>query len=187
MHAVMEPHQSCSRSATENTTEIPILLPLSGRTKEGLECSIQKSFESSTNPEFRALVHKAFHNVIPGHSFRGYGIIRPGEKEGLVSVESFDGLRSRPVWYVFPGMGCQWNEMHKDMMKVDVFAESFNKSKATLKNIGIDLDQVLKADNPSIFNNIRLAFVSIAAVQVTIVTMYLSMFFFLPFTQSCLT
>ena len=164
MHAVMEPYRSSG--TTQNESEMPILLPLSGRRKEGLESSIQKSFESCTNPEFCALVHEAFHKVIPGHSYRGYGILKPGEKEGIVSVQSFDGLRSRPVWYVFPGMGCQWNEMHKDMMKLDVFASSFNQSKVTLKNIGIDLDQVLQPNNPAIFNNIRLAFVSIAAVQV---------------------
>ena len=139
---------------------------MSGRTRDGLESSIEKSFESSTNPEFRALAYEAFHGLIPGHSYRGYGILKPGDKEGLVAVEAHDGLHPPPVWYVFPGMGCQWHDMHKDMMKVDVFAESFNKSKVTLKNIGIDLDQVLKSDNPGIFNNIRFAFVSIAAVQV---------------------
>lgn len=74
----------------------------------------------------------------------------------------------RPVWFVYSGMGSQWNGMGRDLMQLPVFAESINKSAATLKERGVDLMKILLDDDKTIFDNILHSFVGIAAVQVII-------------------
>ena len=69
---------------------------------------------------------------------------------------------------IFPGMGSQWNEMGKDLMKIEPFAESILRSKTTLKNIGMDLEELLKPNNEAIFNDIHYAVMTITAMQMAL-------------------
>lgn len=68
------------------------------------------------------------------------------------------------------GMGCQWPGMGLEMIRVEVFADSMNKSAAVLKPLGIDLFELLKADEKHLITHRRItpAFVTIAAIQVKI-------------------
>ncbi|CAN8007230.1 unnamed protein product, partial [Ixodes pacificus] len=67
-------------------------------------------------------------------------------------------------------MGCQWKGMARQMMQFDVFADSIRRSHELLVPFGIDLIDLITSDNA---NNQTMVspFVSIAAVQVALVSM----------------
>ena len=164
-HCILEPGPIHEKGQAKD--ELPILLPLSGRTQEKVEESIKEASEHAHNPEYVYLLQNAYKQDISGNSYRGFGLIKPGEQECAVTVQSCD-ISHRPVWIVFPGMGSQWNEMGKDLMKIDPFAESVQRSRTTLKNIGVDLDALLKPNNSAIFDDIHYAVLSITAMQMAL-------------------
>ncbi|CAG7720593.1 unnamed protein product [Allacma fusca] len=70
------------------------------------------------------------------------------------------------LWLLFPGMGSQCNAIPKELNNIEPFAESLNKSRKTLKQIGIDIDELLHPDNPSIYKCVRSAMMSQTVLQV---------------------
>jgi fatty acid synthase, animal type len=86
---------------------VPILIPFSGRTEVGLKDSLRGACESGRNPEFASLLHGVFRKNIPGHFWRGFGVLSSarGEPSPIVcevsQLKSEDG--TRPLWFVFPG------------------------------------------------------------------------------------
>ena len=71
-----------------------------------------------------------------------------------------------PVWFVFAGMGTQWQGMGKKMLEIDVFRESILKSDAILKPYNIHLYDLLMNSDESSLDDIVNSFVGIAATQV---------------------
>ena len=76
------------------------------------------------------------------------------------------GGENRPVWFVFSGMGSQWNGMGKDLLRIPVFANVIDECDKVLKPKGIDIRYILTSDEPTMFEDIINAFVGIVAVQV---------------------
>lgn len=73
---------------------------------------------------------------------------------------------NRPVWFVFSGMGSQWPQMGKELMKLPSFRRSIERCHEILKQKGLDLIEIITTSNPKIFDNILHSFVGIAAIQV---------------------
>ena len=88
----------------------PIIIPFSGRTEEGLKESLEKAKELAGNQDAVGLLHNAFRRNIPGHEVRGHVVVTK-DAETKMSIETLKGTgEARPLWFVFPGMGSQWNE-----------------------------------------------------------------------------
>lgn len=81
-------------------------------------------------------------------------------------LQHLPALAKRPIWYVFSGMGSQWNGMGKQLLSIPLFAESIRKCEAILKPKGVDLINILTNEDPTLFDNILNSFVGIAAIQV---------------------
>lgn len=77
-------------------------------------------------------------------------------------------MKKRPVWFIFSGMGSQWQGMGTDLMKLPIFADAINKCDIILKPRGVDIKNILTDQNPKLFDNILNSFVGIAAVQVRV-------------------
>ena len=166
-HLVLEPGPSKSLAAVPKDT--PVFIPFSGRSENAVRESINEAaLLGEKQPEALHLLQHAFRRTIPGHDYRGYGVITPGSKRPALEVELNEQQGKRPLWYVFPGMGSQWNDMGREMMTFEPFAESINESRRILKNIGVDLSEILKPNCSSIFNDIRHALIAIAVTQVAV-------------------
>ena len=70
------------------------------------------------------------------------------------------------MWYVFAGMGTQWLGMGRDLMGIDCFRASIERSDEVLKAYGLELVHMLMHGDESTFNDTLNSFVSIAAIQV---------------------
>ena len=71
-----------------------------------------------------------------------------------------------PVWFVFAGMGTQWQGMGRQMMEVDVFKKSILQSDKLLKPYDVNLYDLIMEGDAAAFENIVHSFVGIAAIQV---------------------
>jgi len=140
---------------------------MSGRSEVQVRQSLEEASEAAMNPEFIHLVHSAYQRHIPGRSHRGVALIQPKESNGSISVKWCETV-NRSVWAVFPGIGSQHAEMGKELMVIDPYAESIRRSRAILLNVGLDIDQLLSAGNPSILTDIHHAFVAITTVQIAL-------------------
>ncbi|KAM7287341.1 fatty acid synthase-like [Ixodes scapularis] len=117
-----------------------------------------------------ALLNRVGQPSVNQFPFRGYSVVAvDGSREPIKGVEHAPSEK-RPLWFVFTGMGCQWNGMARQMMQFDVFADSIRRSHELLVPFGIDLVDLITSDNASNRTMMPLL-VSIAAVQVALVYM----------------
>lgn len=75
-------------------------------------------------------------------------------------------MKKPPVWFIFSGMGSQWQGMGTHFMKLPIFADAINKCDSILKPRGVDIKHILTSQDPKLFDNILNSFVGIAAMQV---------------------
>lgn len=75
--------------------------------------------------------------------------------------------KTRPVWFVYSGMGSQWAGMGKGLLRLPVFAETIARLQPILEPEGINLTNTLIIEDSSHFDNIIHAFIGIAAIQVS--------------------
>ncbi|XP_045503125.1 fatty acid synthase-like isoform X1 [Colias croceus] len=150
-------------------SNIPRLVTISARQ----DTSIPKIFADlksrSIDPEELALFHNIHKTNIPGHLGRGYIILDTNEANETVSlVEKSDycDITSRPLWFVYSGMGSQWPGMGKQLMRIPVFAAAIEKCQRALEPKGIDLINIITSPDKKMFDNILHSFVGIAAVQI---------------------
>ena len=78
----------------------------------------------------------------------------------------------KQLWFVFNGMGSQWNGMGREMMNIPIFKGSIEKSHAALRHLEFNLMDVLMSDDEEILNNPTNSFVCVAAIQVNMNSCY---------------
>lgn len=143
----------------------PVLLNASTRTEEGINKIMETLQNKPHDPEFYNLAQQFFSRSIQGHLYRGY-ILLGGEQPKQETINYMGNKRQ--IWFVYSGMGSQWNNMLGDLMQIDVFAESIRKSCSILNKKGVDLLKILSSEDPTIYDNILHCFVGIAAMQVAL-------------------
>lgn len=74
----------------------------------------------------------------------------------------------RPIWFIYPGMGCQWVTMGRDLLKIDVFRNTFIRCAEALKVYGVDLLKLVTSDDPTILDNVLNSSASICAIQIAL-------------------
>lgn len=150
---------------TTPTNTIPHLTIVSGRTSDAVDLLLDEVDKNKNDEEFLGMVNEIHSKNIPLHYYRGYTV--SGDITTLREVnEMIDD--KRPIWYIYSGMGSQWASMAKDLMQLDVFANTINRCADVLRPEGLDLIEILTKSDESTFDHILNSFVSIAAVQVAL-------------------
>ncbi|KAL1508883.1 hypothetical protein ABEB36_003705 [Hypothenemus hampei] len=144
---------------------IPRLAIASTRTEEGIKDILDRYKNKCDDLEFIQLSQDLFTKPILGHLYRGYTLV--GLERPTPKIEYHQGTK-RPIWFVFSGMGSQWNGMVGDLMKLPIFADSIQRSHNVLKSKGVDLLHIISSDDKTIFENILHSFVGIAAIQIAL-------------------
>ncbi|GFO47128.1 craniofacial development protein 2-like protein [Plakobranchus ocellatus] len=77
-----------------------------------------------------------------------------------------------PVWFLFPGMGCQWEGMGQSMMKIPMFRQTIERlSKFTEAEFGVDL-LVCFTENPHAKSlDKAMPLLPITAIQIALIDM----------------
>ncbi|EEC19327.1 fatty acid synthase, putative, partial [Ixodes scapularis] len=172
VHTILEanpgPHVD---SLPREKPQLPRLVLLAGRTQESLTATLDRLEADGPLPEpAYALLNRVGQPSVTQFPFRGYSVVAmDGSREPIRGIERAPSEK-RPLWFVLTGMGCQWNGMARQMMQFDVFANSIRRSHKLLVPFGIDLIDLITSDNAK--NQTMVSpFVSIAAVQVALVSM----------------
>ncbi|XP_054923972.2 fatty acid synthase-like [Dermacentor andersoni] len=119
-----------------------------------------------------ALLNRVGQPSVKLFPYRGFTIIPVDNSDRtIVKVAERAPSKKRPLWFVFNGVGCQWNGMARQMMHFEVFADSIRKSHALLKEQhGVDLIDLLTSDEPQC-KTLGGSFASIVSSQVALVDM----------------
>ncbi|KAL3237288.1 hypothetical protein MRX96_022055 [Rhipicephalus microplus] len=181
VHVILEagsgPHVD---DITREKPELPRLVLLAGRTQQSLTVSLLLPHEimntldrmESDGPypdSAYALLNRVGHPSAQRFSWRGFAIVPVDQSDKeVVKVVEPSLVEKRPLWFVFTGLGCQWNGMGRQMMHFDLFADSVRKSHELLKPYGINLMDIMTGEstcNPTLVS----VLVSIVAIQVALV------------------
>lgn len=172
-HALFACHEKEKVNGGIPTDNMPRLVTWAGRTTEAVDHVLNKLESQPLDAEFVALIHKTQSKDIAGHVYRGFGVFEKGESGAKAkclarSTENFNAT-TRPVVWMFTGMGSQWCEMGTKLMEIDMFRQSVEKSHKVLEPLGLDLISIITTTKKDIFDNIVHSFVGIAAIQVALV------------------
>ncbi|KOB76787.1 Uncharacterized protein OBRU01_05240 [Operophtera brumata] len=150
-------------------SSIPYLVLISGRHNDSMESLMETFTKKPVDPEQIGLLHSIHQYDITGHMSRAYSILDTNADNETVclsqSIEYCPGT-TRPLWFVYSGMGSQWATMGADLMRIPTFAAAIQKCHKVLDPRGIDIIRILTNPDKTIYDNILHSFVGIAAVQI---------------------
>ncbi|GFY63851.1 fatty acid synthase [Trichonephila inaurata madagascariensis] len=168
VHAVLKSNDANVKLQEISNLPVPQLALYSGRTEENVQFLFDYLQKEMPPREFFALLHKSAYAASVAKPYRGYKLLMKDQEVADIKRVVSD---NRPVWYIFSGMGTQWPGMAKQLMNLEIFANSIRQSAEVLKPYGLDLINLItngvKDETKS--RSIIPAFVSIAAVQVALV------------------
>lgn len=145
---------------------LPIVVPASGRTEEGVKKILQFARENIESKDLLSLLTEISSRPLNTFNYRGYAIIgSENEIDDVLKVKS----NARPIWYVFSGMGTQWPGMGEKLMQIPTFCESIFKNTEILKEFGVDLVKIIMESDTSTYSNTINSFVGLASIQIALV------------------
>ncbi|KAK9504077.1 hypothetical protein O3M35_010502 [Rhynocoris fuscipes] len=169
-HVVIEGNPKTKNQKEPST--IPWLFIISGRKEDSLEAVIKKVEGMPFDEDFVKLTYDVFQTQIKGHIYRGFTLLNCGDKidkEQQTREIKHCLVEKKPVWFMFSGMGSQWNKMGADLMVLPTFAKTIFKCHEILLPKGVDLLTIITSPDPEMFNSILHSFVGIAAIQIALV------------------
>ncbi|XP_046335907.1 fatty acid synthase-like [Haliotis rufescens] len=167
VHLILKSNDN-EKSEQHPATSCRRLCVYAGRTEECVDHVLTQMHQNSDSVELHALLNESACSPTTAFPYRGYTILNSQEEVREIQKCSSD---SRPVWYVFAGMGTQWFGMGRSMMELEVFKQSILKSDSILQRHGIELYLVLTEGDKATFDNTVYTFCGIAAIQLALVDM----------------
>ena len=145
---------------------LPIVVPASGRTEEGVKKMLQFARENIESKDLLSLLTEISSRPLNTFTHRGYTIIgSENEIEEVMKVQS----NTCPIWYVFSGMGTQWSGMGEKLMQIPTFRKSISKTAEILKEFGVDLVKIIMESDANTYDNTINSFVGLASIQIALV------------------
>ncbi|KAK0166754.1 hypothetical protein PV327_004243 [Microctonus hyperodae] len=162
------PKEKINGGAPED--DLPRLVVISARTKEGVENIFQDIESHPLDIEYVKLLHDVHADNICGHPYRGYTILEKNTslKNFVRKINHYDEFE-RPVWFVFSGLGSQWPGMGVALLRLPTFVEAIKKCDNILKSRGVDIYDILTNSKKSTIDNILYSTVGIVAIQIGLV------------------
>lgn len=173
-HALLRGNARQKVAGGRPADDLPRLVQWAGRTEASNAVMMDYLSSQPLDGEFVGLLHGIQGVEEPGFLHRCYGLFAKAPAAGAPAVclaadaQRFDGLR-RPMVWMFSGMGSQWPQMGRSLLRLPVFRASVERSAALVRPLGLDLLHILTADRADMFADIVHSFVGIAAVQIGLV------------------
>ncbi|KAJ8030342.1 Fatty acid synthase [Holothuria leucospilota] len=148
---------------------IPKILISSGRSKEGVAKNLQYVAANMTDGAFHFLANQVADCPVESMPYRGFKIQM--DRNDFEYVTKVKQTCSRPVWFIFTGMGSQWPGMGKDLMVLETFRKSIEKCHRSLEAVDKDvklLDLIMNGTKEKV-NETMAAFVTTTSIQVALV------------------
>ncbi|XP_046964466.1 fatty acid synthase-like [Vanessa cardui] len=167
-HVLLKGHNK-PKDINRYKTTIPYLVTVSGRQESSVQLVLEDLLTRPIDPEELALLHNIHEKRISAHLGRGFTILDTNEKNETISLCERKGYfddATRPLWFVYSGMGSQWAGMGTELMRIPTFAAAIQRCHAVLEPRGVDIVKIITSPDPKTFDNILNSFVGNAAIQI---------------------
>lgn len=165
VHAIIKPNPGRVNHQDHPAADKKRLFTWAGRTEEAVERGLNKVLSRPRDVEMQALLEPNSRQVASGHPYRGYTLVNSSKE---IKDIKLCNSTERPVWFVYSGMGAQWPGMGRDLMAIDRFRESMQKSHDFLKQYNIDLLHLVQEADEKAFDVPTNSFVGITAIQIAL-------------------
>ncbi|XP_070505890.1 fatty acid synthase-like [Chironomus tepperi] len=148
------------------------MLLWSGRIEAAINAIFDDITQRPLDAEHIALLQNSQIQTTSANTYRGYGMFINDKTEGKAvcvkqNIQYFNGAR-RPVVFVYSGIGSQWLEMGRDLLKIPLFAQSIEKCHDILMNKGINLKNIITSSDEDTFSNVLHSYVGIVAIEIAL-------------------
>uniref|UniRef100_A0A8D9EQT3 Fatty acid synthase n=1 Tax=Cacopsylla melanoneura TaxID=428564 RepID=A0A8D9EQT3_9HEMI len=168
-HVILKKPETIPRRKYPVQDNLPRLYMMAARNESDIEVLFKKLNSVERSKYLAATMCDVFRREIKGYMGRCFAIYN--DEKMVEQYKPYEGNK-RPVWFLFSGMGSQWQAMGKDLMKFPIFANAIAKCDAVLKEHNVDIMNILtNVEDTTIYDNILNSFVGIAAVQIGLVDM----------------
>ncbi|XP_045925650.1 fatty acid synthase [Micropterus dolomieu] len=162
VHVILRPAEKPADETAPPRT-FPRVLQACGRTEAAVNTILQKGKEHAADDSFLSLLNQVSGVPTASMPYRGYALI--GTESDIMEVQQVQAA-TRPLWYIFSGMGTQWAGMGRSLMQLPDFRESILRSDAALKDTGLVVSRLLMEADDATFEDTVHAFVGLAAIQI---------------------
>ncbi|XP_006825448.1 fatty acid synthase-like, partial [Saccoglossus kowalevskii] len=164
VHMILKPHSIRFVHIPKSDVR---LLHCCARTQEGLDKLLSQVEEYAKMPDFVSLMNNVCNQPATGFPYRGYRIVNSENK--IQETQQIINYETRPIWYIFSGMGTQWQGMGKDLMKLNTFKKSILKCTEALKDTDINVYDMIMNSDENTYENVIKSFVGLVSIQVGLV------------------
>ncbi|XP_042904027.1 fatty acid synthase [Parasteatoda tepidariorum] len=142
---LLRQHSKTLEDSPNKKSPLPRFLLYSGTVESAVQYVFDYVKDNPNLPdEFFALLHKLSFCPTLLKPIRGYALYK--DQSNPVTSMKLCLPNKRPVWYIYTGMGCQWQGMGLQLMVFDAYAKSLRRCAEVLKPFGIDLFKDLSPD-----------------------------------------
>jgi fatty acid synthase, animal type len=153
------------------TDKMPRLLTWAGRNVNAVNVIFDHILSKPIDDEFLALLQCAQIESSVATLTRGFAIFKSDENRSTVCIDrQVKELEkaNRPIVFVYSGVGSQWIEMGRDLMRIPLIAESIEKCHNILLTKGINLQEILTSKCPNTFKSCLSIFVGVVSIQIAL-------------------
>ncbi|CAI4233223.1 unnamed protein product [Auanema sp. JU1783] len=149
---------------------IPKIITYSGRTNEAINSVFENVEKNADNTYLQALLSNQAGMPPKDCPFRGYMLLyRNGDAPALKDIQKVSITESRPVYFIYSGMGSQWPGMAQKLMCIPMFDESLRASSKCLEEFGLDVYKMLCNSDPEQYKSNTLnCMLAITAIQIAL-------------------
>ncbi|XP_002741902.2 fatty acid synthase-like, partial [Saccoglossus kowalevskii] len=170
VHLILKPNSKRSSHIPKSDVR---LLHCCARTMEGLDNLLSQVEEYAKMPDFVSLMNNICNQPATGFTYRGYKIVNSENK--IQETQQIINYETRPIWYIFSGMGTQWQGMGQDLMKLNTYKESILKCTEALKDTNINVYDMIMNSDENTYKDVVKSCVGIIAIQVGLIDLLKSM------------
>jgi fatty acid synthase, animal type len=151
---------------------LPRIVLWAGRTEEAINAIFDDICERPLDVEHLALLHNSQVQTTSANTYRGYGLFLHDHDVNKAvcfdrKIEYFSDSQ-RPIVFVYSGIGSQWLEMGKDLMRIPTFAEKIEKLSKILIDKNVNLKEVLLSSDENTFKDVLQSYIGIIATEIAL-------------------
>lgn len=149
---------------------LPRIVAVSGRTEDAVRFLVGQIENVYSDNELCALINNIFSQHIQHYNYRAFSIF--GGQETITEVSTYIAQeQSRPICFIFSGMGSQWAGMCQDLLRTapPVFRQTMDECSRVLESVDFDLYAMLGSNDNDVYANVLNSFVGITCTQIALV------------------
>jgi len=172
-HVILEGgvNQKTTNKLDDDQIIIPVI-PCTARTQKVVDNLLDAYSELDLEPDALRFMQSVASRSTESFQYRGCLVSNLNGQPHDGQIFKAKVVENSPeIWFVYPGMGSQWNGMGEDLMSHPVFSSSIQTLHNTLDETEINLIQLLSKSENDQFIKPSKTFVAITAVQLALTDM----------------